>query len=240
MSGTEAGLSSNFPTVSDAEVLDWMQKAERQKRRAAEEQGAYRAILKGAKNAGINLKAMIATGKAAKLDHDTVRIDTRDQIRYMALRRLPVTPEHLFSGIDLDAMQNSHATNDKWDAEVSGYRAGHAGTVIDDNPHPAGSEFFVIWRDYWNQGQAARARELGPNAEQAPARRGRPPRQERIPGTEPRQATPRKAGAKPPKQPGLVKPAKQGRKGSGRKTGRVVAMPRRRRPADGGDQPSAA
>jgi ribosome modulation factor len=236
MSGTEQTVAANYPTVPDAEVRAWMQKAEEQKRVVNEAQGTYRNTLKRAKQAGINLKALIATAAAAKQEPDQVRTDMRDQIRYMALRKLPVLPDHLFSGMDLDAMQRRSAVDDDWDANEKGYRAGRAGMKIDDNPYhqTEQSELFVVWRDSWTKGQASLARELGPDVEQiGTARKRRAARQTRIPGTEARQMAPAKA-AKAAAKRGPKPAAKRGRKAA------ATPIRRRRRPANGGDQPSAA
>jgi hypothetical protein len=47
---------------------------------------------------------------------------------------------------------------------------------IDDNPYTTGSEQFAGWRKWWNNGQASRAHELGPNATVASAAREKPGR----------------------------------------------------------------
>jgi hypothetical protein len=123
---------------------------------------------------------MTATIAATKLDPDEVRMNMREQIRYMALRNLPVARDDLFEGIDLDVTQKSRESDDLWTAEEAGYQSGRHAAPIEDNPYQAGGPLFVAWESWWHKGQAAIARELGPDGTQASTARSRPRRAKQL------------------------------------------------------------
>ena len=182
----------------DAE-LDWLRQYATQKRVCDSENGVLRNILKRAKGEGVNVKALTATHRATKLDPDEVVADLAAQIRMMALRHIPVTRESLFGDWTPPVTQKSRMADDLWDAEDSGYQAGRYGTGLDECPYDAGSVLQVEWTRWWHKGQEAIARELGPDDKQAStARRG--PRQQRIPGTEPRQHPPETGNGEAPRK----------------------------------------
>jgi ribosome modulation factor len=159
--------------ISNDEALDWMHKVMAQQRRCDEENSALRLIYKQIKAAGHNEKAMRRAIRNGKIEPETVVNNLRDEIRYSGLRHIPVTPESLFDGMDFAITEKTQAGQDLWDAEETGYRAGRHGVPVEDCPYPPGSELHVHWTDWWRKGKAAQARELGPDATVATARRGR-------------------------------------------------------------------
>ena len=90
MSGQSIG-EAGAQTVSNDAVIDLMREYSMQKRRCLEENGVLRNILKRGKKDGINVKALITTCEATKLEPDIVIRDLSDTVRYMALRKIPMT-----------------------------------------------------------------------------------------------------------------------------------------------------
>ena len=178
---------------SNDESLDWMRQIQTQQRKCDEENGVLRNLWKRAKAAGENIKSMRETIADSRLDPTVAVANMRDKTRYMVLRKMPVTQEALFSWEE-HVTEKTAAAEDIWEVEETGYKAGRAGAKIDDNPHLQGTEFFVVWRAWWEKGQAAIARELGPDARQASAARERPvregPAQTELPGTKRANVTP--------------------------------------------------
>lgn len=173
-----------------AASLDWMRQIQAQQRRAAEENGVLRNLYKRAQAAGEDIKGMKLAIRMTKVAPEEAVAETKSSLYYMAIRNIPVTRESLFDGLDLHKSEQTRHDDDLWDAEEKGYLAGRHNVKIDECPYHPGAELHVKWVEWWNKGQAAIARELGPNAEQANASR-RHPRQERMEGTEERQLSPR-------------------------------------------------
>jgi ribosome modulation factor len=189
-----------------------------QRRRCSEENGVLRNIVKRAKADGTNVKAMSATYSARKLDPQQVVADMRDTIRYMNLRRIPMVAEDLFAGWDTRVTDKTREIDTLFEAEAAGYAAGRAGAKIEDCTYQAGTDLHVEWVRSWKLGQAAIARELGPDVKQASTARQRPAgRQTRIPGTEPVQRPPAKARGRRKKAGGT------GRRAARLNGGRVAA-----------------
>jgi ribosome modulation factor len=194
------------PAVSNDAVLALMREYATQKRVCSEANGSLRNILKRGKKDGINVKSLIAACEATKQEPDVVIRDLADTIRYMSLRQIQVSRETLFDGWDTEITQKSRAADDIWTAGERGYRAGRDGQKVEDSPYLPGTEYHAEWLRNWGQGQAAIARELGPDAKIASTSRQRPAgrgQQTRIPGTEPKQTAPRKR-ASPRKRAGKL------------------------------------
>jgi ribosome modulation factor len=181
-------------------LANWMREYRTQRRKCDEENGVLRNIVKRAKADGVNTKSMIAAVAATKQDPDQVSADTRDTIYYMSVLRIPVSEEAVFSGWQASVTERTRAQDDEWDAQDKGYRAGQAGVPIEDCPYPPGTELHQQWSQFWNRGQAALARTLGPNETQAPTTRERPTR--------------KTAAAKPPRKAKAAKPPRP--RGNGR------------------------
>jgi len=173
---TEQGPSNDV-------VAEFIRAYRTQKRVVSSENGALRNIVRLGKRDGIDTKAAIRTANALQQDPEEVRVEMRHTIHYMNIASLPVSQIDLFAGWQPDVTDKTKTATDLWDVEEAGYQAGRHGGKIDDNPYPPGSEFFVHWREWWHKGQAAIARELGPDVTPAPSVRSRG-RQLRIPGTE--------------------------------------------------------
>jgi hypothetical protein len=149
-----------------------------QKRVCDEATGVLRSLLKAAKADGINTKSMIAAVNCTKLEPEVAIKDLRDQIHWMLMFNMPMTQAELFATSDIEISSKTKALDDEWDAGDRGYHAGRGGQSIDECPYPGGSPLHVAWRTNWSKGQAAIARELGENVEQASGERARPKRGE--------------------------------------------------------------
>jgi len=179
-------LSNHEVTPSNDAALEWMRLYDVQKRKCSEENGVLRNIVKRAKQDGMNVKAMSLTNSARKLDPMQVVAELRDQIRYMTLRSIPMTGDDLFAGWDARITDKTREIDTLFEADEKGYAAGRAGAKIEDAPYQPGTDLHVEWSKSWKLGQAAIARELGPDVKPASTTRERPTRaQTRIPGTEP-------------------------------------------------------
>lgn len=193
--------------LSNDESLDWMRQVQVQQRKCDEENSVLRNIYKRAKTAGENVKSMRAAIKATKLDPTEVVGDLRHQVRYMALRNIPITAEDLLAGWDAERTDKAQRADDEWDAGDRGYRDGRAGVKVEDCPYEVGTELHVAWYVDWQKGQASIARELGPDAQPADPSRARPKRgrQLRIPGTEEKATDPNA----PPREKRQASPGKK-------------------------------
>jgi ribosome modulation factor len=160
-------------TASNDSAVDWTRQYRKQKRLCEEANGVLRNIVKRAKSDGVNTTAMINAVKASKLDPEVVAQDLRDQIRYMGLIHIPLTQASLFEGFDTTISQQTQREDDLWDAEDAGYKAGRHGVRIEECPYTPGTELHVHWLEWWNKGQAAIARELGPDVKVAGASKTR-------------------------------------------------------------------
>jgi ribosome modulation factor len=173
--------------------LRWLRDIMAQQRRVEEEQGVLRNLYKRARVAGENVTELKAAIRDGKRDGDEVRVALRHRLYYLGLRRIPIGAHDLFAGM---TEVTSVRGEDPWDAEDRGYRAGCEGVDIADAPYPSGSELALAWLAGWHRGQAAIARQLGPDTEQVTATRTRRRRkQPPLPGTEEHQ---KRARRKPP------------------------------------------
>lgn len=160
--------------LSNDEQAEIMRQYRQQKRVCESENGVLRSIVKRAKTGGMNTKAMIAAVNATKIDPDEVADNLRDQIHLMSVLRVPITMEQLFADFDASVTDKTRREDDLWDAEDKGYRAGRHGVKVEECPYDAGTELHVHWMQEWNKGQAAIARELGPDVKMASTSRKRP------------------------------------------------------------------
>lgn len=166
---------------------DWMAKIVRQQLRCNEENGVLRNLYKQAKADGENVAEMRKAIRDAKKDATEVISDLRHHIRYLQLRHIPLDPNSLFAGQEIIVPVRDVMDDDETDIITKGYTAGRHAVDIAECPYRQGSPQAVMWLDWWKRGQAAIARELGPDTKQAEAPRQRVrDRQGRIPGTEAR------------------------------------------------------
>jgi hypothetical protein len=172
--------------ASNATVIEYQSLYAQQRRRVEEETGILRALLKRAKSDGVNTRALTTVHLLAKQDPDQVRLELREQVRYMALRNMPVQQQDLFDVVPVRPAPEAglHA------AEQGGYDAGRAGGDVDDSPFDAGTALDVEWRRGWHRGQEFLARQMAVRGEDdKPAEGGREhPRRRRR--QEPQEATP--------------------------------------------------
>jgi len=177
--------------------LDWMRQIQTQQRAGEHENSTLRQIYKRAKNSGENVGAMRKVIRMLRSQSpEEIITELRDQIAYLQMRRVDIIPTDLFDGSNMPITEKTARADDMWDAGEKGYGAGRLGAKIEDCPYDPGTELHVEWIKNWQAGQAAIAREMGPDAKVASASRGRPRRgdQGRIPGTETKLQAPRKAG----------------------------------------------
>jgi hypothetical protein len=168
MSGSNGG--------ADAESLDRLFELMRQMRRCEEEQGMLRALKARFKVQGEDVRAMVEMIRAARQDPDEAIAHERARLRYGRMRNIPFVPGDLFA--DHEGVHPVPVNHDPWLAEDAGYRAGCGGVPYSENPYEPGSELFVIWRTWWQNGQTYIARRMGPDGEQVIASR-QPPRRRR-------------------------------------------------------------
>jgi ribosome modulation factor len=172
---------------SNGESLEWATKVRRQKRVCESENGVLRNLIKQAKAAGENTKALLQAIAATKQDPDTVLTDTRDFVRYASLMHIPLPSEEIYAW-NADVTEKTAAADLAWDAEDQGFRAGRHGLKMEDCPFEHGTELSVVWLEHWAKGQAAIAAEMGENAKPASTSRGRPGRRKAANDTTPDRA----------------------------------------------------
>jgi ribosome modulation factor len=208
--------TSGSNTAANDTAAEHMRLYRQQKRKCEEENGVLRNLIKRAKADGVNTKAMIETVKLTRLDPEVVAQDLKDQLRYMQIIRIPLTAEDLLAGWDAEVSSRQSREDDLWDADDKGYRAGRNADDIGSVPYDD-AERAQHWTAAWHKGQAAIARELGPDVKQGDASKARPQRDQPGPGDI------AEAPADPPYVPGAAKPAaalkrtpaKRGRKAAG-------------------------
>lgn len=192
------GLSNVSNDAIAAFQIAW----ERQDAVCARENSARNLIVKAAKKEGIPTEAAIEALRTKKRrGSEEARIFMRDLIRSMALANMPLSQQDLFDGWNVGVSPGVKAEAELWDAERAGFQAGRHRMDLADCPFSAGSEQHAVWHREYRKGEMSRVSE-DPDTTVAPVtrKRGRPPRQDRIPGTEqrmrrPRRAVPEEAGA---------------------------------------------
>ena len=211
---------SGSNTAANDIAAEWMRKYRQQKRLCEEANGVLRNVVKRAKADGVNTKAMIETVKATKLDPEDVARDLKDQMRYMQIVRIPITAEDLLAGWDAEVSSRQQREDDLWDADDKGYRAGRAGADISEMPYDD-PEMEQHWRDAWHKGQAAIARELGPDTKQGDASKQRPARDQPALGdlgAAPADPPYVPGSAKPPRAPAVKPVVKRPRKSAAKRS----------------------
>lgn len=162
------------PNVTPETFLEFYRQAGIAKRDLERAQGEYRAVLKRAKKAGIDTKALIAVRAIATSDDPAAEeAHLNTLLRYARYLDLPLGTQ---LGLFDDAAPSAAARTEQaeWDAEDYGYRAGRGGQNRDDNPHAAGTAAHVRWDEGWHKGQASIAQDMADGKPpRAKARRGR-------------------------------------------------------------------
>jgi hypothetical protein len=196
---TSSSAATRDASLSNNEELDWSRKIRRARRALDESNGVYRALLKGAKKAGMNTTKLIEAHGAARKESESVITDVRDFIHYSQLIGIPgLSPDSIFAK-DVRITDTTQIAEDLMEAEDRGYRDGKNGTPLGDNPFVAGTELHVVYTHHWHEGQAALGAEMGPRGEVAQKSRAHPGRKAAAGGTTPpapaKMAAPKKAAA---------------------------------------------
>jgi sugar phosphate isomerase/epimerase len=177
---TEEGAGTNLTGSTFIEFMEGLDPLERKMKEDSEEakssKGAFRAELKrGAKEFGINLKALQIVRDQRNQDADEQRRNARDAVQYAKWLGMPFgTQTDLFK--KTSAPDDSSAdTATRLAARQAGYDRGVAGDGVDDNPHPGGSLQHVAWHEGLKLGTEFRKRgeEMGRTIAKAPAGRKR-------------------------------------------------------------------
>lgn len=126
---------------------------------------------KQAKKAGFNTKALQKAIAARQEDPEVVAQEMSDQIEYLHWSgvKIPGFQPDLFADGErptVDGLtEQERAEEERFTAEQKGYATGRAGGHrTDTNPYETGSENHVEFDKGWLRGQAAIAREMGPDA----------------------------------------------------------------------------
>lgn len=173
--------------VTDETRRSFLQKAISAKQDAETYHAIYTNVLKQAKKAGLNTKAMVHAMGDKKRDVADVITDIRDHVRMLACLNMPVTQEEMFPTAGPAAPEASGAAGDDaaWYASQAGYDAGRAGRKIDECPHTPGAEEDAAWRKGWHRGQEHLVLATMPGSKAANDTRKRGavgPRGARVPG----------------------------------------------------------
>lgn len=126
--------------------------------------GEYRNVLKDAKKAGVNTKAIAEALAARFTDQDVLVIELREQLKMLDLGGVvPNIVERILNRLDIEQpTNNERAQMDSDRAYDAGVFAGREGRPRDENEFPPGSELHVVFDRGWLVGQAAIAGEMAP------------------------------------------------------------------------------
>lgn len=151
--------------VSNEAIAQFAIEAGKAQREIDEATGRKRAVLKRAKAAGVDTKALLAALALKKLDPDVVLQQQRDLIRYVGIIApyVPMTQAELFQGLDTAPLAERAAQDmTTWEAEERGYNAGIAGGGMDDCPFEPGTPAYVAFHEGFIRGQSVIAERMGP------------------------------------------------------------------------------
>lgn len=166
--------------VSNEAIAQFAIEAGTAQREIDEATGRKRAVLKRAKAAGVDTKALLAALALKRRDPDDVLTEQRNIIRYAGIiaPHLPMSQAELFEGLDQRPLADKAARQmQEWDADERGYAAGLNGGSMDDCPAAPGTPVYVRFHAGFMRGQAVIAERMGDNAKpantRAAKRRGR-------------------------------------------------------------------
>lgn len=137
--------------------------------------GVYRSALKAAKKIGVNQAMLIQAMQIVTVqDEAEVTMDFRDLGRYLRYLNSPIGAQFgLFDDGQVEVSADARSEHDQWEANDQGYRAAQAGTPIDQNPWPPGSEIAQMWSLGWKRGKKVVDDVLAGNPAEPVKRRGR-------------------------------------------------------------------
>lgn len=166
----DAGPGHNGP--SDELTRDYARRLDVAKRdlreimdEAAAKRGVITGIKKAAAKAGVDVRALERVVAEAVMDQDEILAAERAYIRMRAVLNMPILQDDLFpAAAAAPTMSPEEAERQALhQAGQAGYMAGINGHDIDKaNPHTAGEELWVKWREQWHAGQAHIAKGLSP------------------------------------------------------------------------------
>lgn len=161
--------------ITDAIIRDFTWRAIKKKQEhdlaieaAKTVMGEYRSILKSAKKAGLDTKAMSRVILERVREKEDVLRDEQNFIRYATLFDMPMTQTDLFADgyaeTKSDVVTEEDQRQAALDADDAGYRAGLGGFKKSDNPHhqTEASELWAAWGAAWHRGQGQLAKGLSP------------------------------------------------------------------------------
>ena len=162
----------NAPSNVTAEsIARFAIEADQAQREIDEATGRKRSVLKRAKGAGVNTRALLAALVMKREDEDRATLEVRDTIRYAQI----IAPAVKLSQADLftDEMRplkpKIRAEVDAWDAELEGYNNGLNGGSMDDARFPQGTPHHSLFFKGFMRGQAVIAARMGPDEKKADA-----------------------------------------------------------------------
>lgn len=126
----------------------------------------YRNVLKDAKKAGVNSKAITTTLAERFQDEDELVVELREHLKMLDLAGVvPKVVDKILARLDIqEATKNESAQISLDRAYDGGSFDGREGRPRDGNPYPAGSELYDAHDHGWLLGQAAIAAEMAPAA----------------------------------------------------------------------------
>lgn len=172
----------DIPNVTPAELLKHVRLIGNAQREydeahvaAKSKQGVYRAAYKAAKKAGIDEAALKdAIRIHTRSDEATESLYFRNLGRYLNYMNSPLGKQFgLFDDGASTVPSGARKEHEEWEAHDQGYRAAQAGTPIDQNPHPPGSEVAQVWSMGWKKGEGVVKDVLAGNPAKPEKRRGR-------------------------------------------------------------------
>lgn len=167
---TPEAFLQHYRVIGDAKrVMDRVQDELKSAR------GIYRSALKAAKKQGVNQAMLIEAMRIKTIaDEAEEAMHFRDLGRYLRYLNSPLGAQFgLFDDGQVEVSADARAQHDEWEANDQGYRAAQAGTPIDQNPWPPGSEIAQVWSLGWKRGKKVVDDVLAGNPAEPVKRRGR-------------------------------------------------------------------
>lgn len=163
-------LETAKSNVTNEAIAQFAIEADQAQREIDEATGRKRAVLKRAKGAGVNTKALLSALGMKREDEEMVRLQMRDTIRYaqIVVPAVKLNQDDLFGGIETRALKPKvQAQVLAWDAEQEGYNAGLTGGDRADSRYPEGTPGATQFFKGFIRGQAVIAARMGPDEKKA-------------------------------------------------------------------------
>ena len=165
-------LEAAKSNVTNEAIAQFAIEADQAQREIDEASGRKRAVLKRAKGAGVNTKALLTALGMKRDDEERVRLDMRDTIRYahIVAPAVKMSQDDLFGGFETRALKPKvQAQVQAWEAEQEGYTAGLNGGDRSDSRFPEGSPGSAQFFKGFLRGQSVIAARMGPDEKKASA-----------------------------------------------------------------------